>query len=167
MGLWKRIFGGRNPQPVGLAEAKPGTTVALEGRVEAITELISPVDGEPGVAMAYDASAPSAVSRAYAGLLGAGVDIRVRARQAVDFLLRGPEFTALIRVEPGDDVDAVHQDFIESHGVNVRATTEVLASGDRVRVVGEVLERPTADPHRGPGYDLVIAADDLRRATPS
>lgn len=167
MGLWKRIFGGRTPEPVELAQAIPGSRVALEGHVEVITELLSPVDGEAGVALAYNASAPSAVSRAYAGLLGAGVDIRVRARQAVDFLLRGPEFTALIRVEPGDDVGAVHQEFINSHGVNVRASTEVLAEGDRVRVEGEVLATPPGDPHRGPGYDLVVAADDLRRATPS
>lgn len=166
MGLWKRIFGGRAAEPVDIARATPGSRVALEGRVEVITELFSPVDGEPGVALAYSASAPSAVSRAYAGLLGAGVDIRVRARQGVDFLLRGPEFTALVRVEPGDDVNAVHQDFIDTHGVNVRATTEVLAAGDRVRVEGEVLQTPPADPHRGPGYDLVVAADDLRRATP-
>lgn len=154
-------------QPVArLGELAGGSAarVEIEGRVESLESVRDPVSGEACVVLEYRAWPPATTigmdgatshnSRAY----------QVNARQAVDFVLVEEGVRVLVRTDAGEDIGALHQRLLERYGVDLRAESERVLAGQRVRVAGRVEHRMGASrsPHRDLPYDAVIRAERIR-----
>lgn len=157
-------------QPVArLSELATGRSnrVEVQGRVEPLELLRDPVSGEDCVVIEYRAWPPSTTigmdgatshnSRAY----------QVNARQAADFVLVGDGARVLVRTDPGEDLEALHQRLIERYGVDLRAESEMVHAGQRLSVSGRVEHRMGASrtPHRDLPYDAVVQAERIRLVT--
>jgi hypothetical protein len=160
--LWavKTIFVRPKQAPrVLIGEVALGET-DIVGVVETFDEEVEdPLTGRHGVALEYHASAPSAVSRAYAGLLGTSADMEVRARQAVDFLISDGSGSALVRVHPGHDVPALHRTLAAEYGLELRSETALVRTGQRVRVRGKVVDVCDESPMRRGRWRAIIVAN--------
>lgn len=145
--------------------------VELEGTVEPLEPddgegpppLVCPISGTPAVAVHYRAQAPGLMSRAYGGLTG-GLDVGAEGRQAQDFVLRDASGAALVRIDHGGDVGALHASLVEQHGLDLRAETDLITPGERMLVRGRVIDRASeGSPHRRGPYAIVVTADSLVR----
>lgn len=157
VGWLSRLFSPRYERAEAIALLRQGR-FEIDGRVEPLEELVSPLTGERGVALEYRASTPSATRGAFGELPGHGLRLAVRCSQAVDFVLRDESGAVLVRVARGRDVHAVHADLVHRHGLDVRAETSLIEAGERVRVRGEVTEICRDSPHRRSPYGIVLEA---------
>lgn len=134
--------------------------VQITGRVEALSQLVDPVDGHPCVALEYQASPPS--------LLGAqGTEspyraFSVEARQAVDFVLTDGTHRVLVRVtERQDDVSAIHRHLADEYGLRLKVAVRRLVVGDTVHVVGRAEEPTTTSAYRSPAFCAALRAERI------
>jgi hypothetical protein len=134
--------------------------VEIQGRVEALEELVSPLTGERAVAMHYRASTPSAVG-AFGELPGNALRLAVSGSQGRDFVLRDESGAALIRVARGRDIEKLHADLVDRHGLGLRAEASLIESGQRVLVRGQVVEVFSDSPHRRVPYGAVLEAESV------
>ena len=100
VGWLSRLFSRRYERAQSIAGLETGR-VEVSGRVEPLDELVSPLTGQPGVALHYRASTPSATRGAFGELPGHGLRLAMECSQAVDFLLRDESGAALVRVVAG------------------------------------------------------------------
>jgi len=151
----------RRYKPTPLIAAATGW-VEIVGTVEALEVLQCPLTGDDAVAVYYRAVVPGATSRSYAGLMGEAFHITSQGRQALDFLLRDDSGTALIRMDRGPDVVALHAQLSDRHGLELTADTELLRPGQHVQVRGYVTDQSAAtSPHRRGPYAVVLDADEV------
>jgi len=138
--------------------------VEIEGRVEAVSSLRDPVSGEACVALEYRAWPPATTVGMDGATAHAGRAYQVNARQAVDFVLVDPGGRVLVHTDPGEDVSALHHALLERYGVGLRAESDALRAGQRLRVVGEVVHRSggPGTPHRELPYTAVVRAERLQ-----
>lgn len=161
----QRLF--QSYQPVaelGALASSDSTRVEIEGRVEALQSLRDPVSGEPCIMLEYRAWPPSTTigmdgatshnSRAY----------QVNARQGADFVLSEGGVQVLVRADPGEDVAQLHQRLLGRYGVGLRAETEMVTDGQRLRVAGRVEHRRGSggSPHRDLPYGAIVRAERIR-----
>jgi hypothetical protein len=135
--------------------------VEVQGRVEMLDALHDPLDGEACVAIEYRAWPPSTISMGVDGATAhAGRAFQVGARQAVDFVIADETGRVLVRPAVGQDVSELHRDLVDRYGVGLRAETEHVPIGARVRVAGRVsFVRGAGSPLRAEPYVAVIEAD--------
>ncbi len=160
----RRLFG---PGYAKLAAAElPGggarQKVEIQGQIELLDRVHSPVDGVAGAVLEYSARARSAAGRLHFGAGQSAMDLRFSARQAVDFVVRDASGGVLVRVDPGRDVEALHDELRAQYGTELDAVTDVLREGETVRVRGEVVSRSGDDPHRE-SWRAVIEAHQIDR----
>lgn len=138
--------------------------VEIEGRVEPAGHLVDPLSGEPCIALEYRAWPPSTTLGLDGGNAHAGRAYQVNARQAVEFMLVDGGARVLVKPEPGEDVAGLHEGLLERYGVGLRAETEAVVPGQRLRIAGEVLHRGggSGSPHRDLPYTAVVRAERIR-----
>jgi len=154
-----RLFSRPYRQTAAIAGLSQGP-VEIEGRVEALEELVSPLTGERAVAMHYRASTPSAVG-AFGELPGNALRLAVSCSQARDFVLRDESGAALVRVARGRDIEQLHADLVGRHGLGVRAEASLIETGQKVLVRGQVVEVLSDSPHRRVPYEVVLEAESV------
>jgi hypothetical protein len=137
--------------------------VEIEGRVEAVTSLRDPVNGEACVAVSYQAWPPATTLGMDGATAHAGRAYQVDARQAVDFVLVDGGSQVLVRTDPGEDVVALHQELLARYGVALRTEVDTVRVGQRLRVAGQVVHRRGAGtPHRELPYCAIVRAERIR-----
>lgn len=153
-------------EDLGSLPATAASRVELVGTVEAVESLHDPIDGQACVAIVYHAWPPSAAL----GMDGASAHnsraYQINAQQARDFVLSDGTSQVLIRVDAGEDLEALHRRLLDQHGMTLRCETEVVALGERVRIWGRV-EHRSAGPgarHRELPYVAIVRADKFARA---
>lgn len=168
--LLRRLFGSGYAKlaavQLGAGPGAAGHRVELTGELNLLEPVHSPVDGRAGALLSYAALARSAAGRLHFGVGQSALDLRYEAEQGRDFILRDASGAVLVRVDPGRDVSAFHDELRAQHGVELDAETRVLGEGDRVRVRGEVLDGGDGahtHPHRAE-YRAVVRAHAIERA---
>ncbi|MCA9707450.1 MAG: hypothetical protein KDK70_16480 [Myxococcales bacterium] len=146
------LVGGRDPR------------VEIEGRVEPVGHLVDPLTGEACIAIEYRAWPPATTLGLDGASAHAGRAYQVNARQAVEFMLVDAGARVLVRPDPGEDVVGLHERLLERYGVGLRAETEAVLAGQRLRVAGQVVHRSqgTGTPHRELPYGAIIRAERIR-----
>ncbi len=141
------------------ADAELGQ-VELTGTVEAMDLLNDPITGEPCVVIEYRAWPPTTTLGIGGGLVGGGHGYVVHATQAVDFLLNDGSDRALIKVERGQDIVAIHGKLTARHGIELHTERRLVRAGTTVRVAGTIAHRGrmARSPHRREPHLLVIEA---------
>lgn len=138
------------------------TRVELEGEVEALGLLHDPLTGQAAVILNYRARRPGLAPR-YFGIQDSGGALD--AFQATNFLLVDGGGMALIEVAPGSDIAALHRRLSDEFGVDLRASTEHIGPGDRIRVRGRVRAWPDEQsPHRREPWSVIVRLDEVERA---
>jgi hypothetical protein len=160
MGWLSRLRGPTYVQVGPIADVAAGL-VELVGVVESLDEIVSPLTGDRGVALRYEASMPSATRAVFGELPGNILRLRTECSQAVDFLLRDDSGAVLVRVAAGRDVAAVHAEMVDRHGLELDARAEIIGTGERVRVRGRVVDVCRGSPHRRERWDAVVRADSV------
>lgn len=138
--------------------------VEIEGRVEALSSVRDPVGGEACVMLEYRAWPPATTLGMDGATAHAGRAYQVNARQAVDFVLVDGGVRVLVRTDHGEDVVALHQALLDRYGVGLRAESDALLAGQRLRVAGVVEHRSggPGTPHRELPYSAIVRAERLR-----
>jgi len=138
--------------------------VELFGVVESLETLSDPLHGQAAVVVVYRAWPPSSMVGMDGATAHSSRAFEVRARQAVDFLLTQGQQRIVVRADPGDSVDTLHRDLLARYGVALRAEIEIIRPGDRLVVMGRVLERygSSGSPMRSDPYLAAVAAEGLR-----
>ncbi|HRI06968.1 MAG TPA: LysR substrate-binding domain-containing protein [Nannocystaceae bacterium] len=144
MSLLRRLL--RRPAPRrlsgldALTHARPGELVEVHGRIEAIATIAHPTTGEPCVALEYRAWPQSTTI----GIAGASPEgsraFQLTSRQAADFVLQGAGLRVLVRVEPGEDLIALHHALLADYGIGYVIESDVrddIAAGRLVHILQE------------------------------
>ncbi len=140
--------------------------VEIEGSVEPLGTLVDPVSGEACVAVSYRAWPPATTLGMDGATAHAGRAYQVNARQAVDFVLSDGSSHVLVTTDPGEDVGALHQRLLERYGVGLRAETDIVQVGQRLRVAGHVVHRGGRNtPHRELPYCAIVRVERIRPPT--
>ncbi len=155
--LWRRY------QPLeSLAEVLDlaGDRVEVQGFADPVAPLQDPLTDEVCVAIDYRAWPPSTTIGIDGATAHNGRAYQLMARQAVDFALTEGPVSVLVRVDNGEDVGQLHRRLLEQFGVGLRAETDTVATGARIRVAGRVerLEQ-MGSPHRTEPHTIAIVAD--------
>ena len=138
----------------------PGKRVEFEGYADPVVPLVDPVTGDACAAIEYRAWPPSTTIGIDGGTGHNGRAYQINARQASDFSSTDGAITVLIVVDGGQDVVALHRQLLEQFGVGLRAETDVVPIGARVRVVGRVDPTPHAgSPHRSAPHVVTVRAE--------
>ncbi len=160
----RRLWRPYQPASLGELSTDGPTRVEIEGRVESLESLRDPTTEEPCVVLEYRAWPPATTigmdgatahnSRAY----------QVNARQAVDFVLSDGVVRVLVRPDAGEEIEGLHQRLLERYGVGLRAETDVVEAGQRLRVEGKVEHRTGSSgaPHRELPYVAIVRAERIR-----
>jgi len=169
MGLLRRIF--RRPlsrrielDRLLLDGPGDGREVEVYGVIEALATIPAPTTHEPCVAIEYRAWPESTT----VGIGGAAPEgsraFQLDYFQAVDFALVSAGARALVRLDRGQDLLAVHQGLLARFGVGLRHELRCLRDGDRVGVIARV-ERtgPGASPMRSDPHLAVLTARRIWR----
>ncbi len=168
MSLLRRLL--RRPAPRrlsgldALTHARPGELVEVHGRIEAIATIAHPTTGEPCVALEYRAWPQSTTI----GIAGASPEgsraFQLTSRQAADFVLQGAGLRVLVRVEPGEDLIALHHALLADYGIGLRHQIHRLIDGDLAGVVGRLEPAgPLASPMRSEPFVAVLRAHRIWR----
>lgn len=138
--------------------------VEIEGRVEAVGQLLDPLSGEACIALEYHAWPPATTMGVDGANAHGGRAYQVNARQAVEFVLVDAGARVLVRPDLGEDVAGLHDRLVERYGVGLRAETDMVVAGQRLRVAGEVLHRSggPGTPHRELPYGAIVRAERIR-----
>lgn len=137
--------------------------VEIEGSVEPIQSLIDPVSGEACVAVSYRAWPPATTLGMDGATAHAGRAYQINARQAVDFVLADGGSHVLVNTDPGEDVGSLHESLLDRYGVGLRAETDIVRVGQRLRVAGQVVHRGgRSTPHRELPYCAIVRAQRIR-----
>lgn len=136
--------------------------VEIEGRVEAVGHLVDPLTGDECVALEYRAWPPATTLGMDGANAHAGRAYQVNAREAVEFVLTDGHAQVLVQPERGEDVAGLHERLVAQYGVGLRAETEVVVVGQRLRVAGAVVHRSEgAAPHRELPYGAIVRAERI------
>ncbi|MCH9685978.1 MAG: hypothetical protein K0V04_31375, partial [Deltaproteobacteria bacterium] len=87
---------------------------------------------------------------------------QVNARQAVDFVLTDGAVRVLVRPDPGEEVGDLHERLVARYGVGLRAETDIVEAGQRLRVSGTVEHRSVGAGHRELPYVAIVRAEKIR-----
>ncbi|MBK8263329.1 MAG: hypothetical protein IPK80_18540 [Nannocystis sp.] len=169
MSLLRRIF--RRPQSRRieldrLLQLGPGDgrEVEVHGVIEALATIPAPTTHEPCVAIEYRAWPESTT----VGVGGAAPEgsraFQLDYFQAVDFVLVSAGARALVRLDRGQDLLAIHHGLLARFGVGLRHELRCLREGDRVGVIARI-ERtgPGASPMRSDPHLAVLTARRIWR----
>ena len=169
MSLWRRLF--RRSRPLRIddfgslsaMELRPGQTLEFAGSIEPIRTITDPISGEECVAIEYVAAQPNANIKTNDFSMTSGRTY-VTCHQAMDFILLRNGKRIHIRVDRGRDIGEFHRELLDRQGVGLKAETEPICAGDRVRVIG-VLSRIGGEgsPHRSSPDIAVITAQRIWR----
>jgi len=149
---------------LGLLAAGTDRRVEIEGRIEALELLRDPLANEFGVALEYHAWPPATTMGIDGGSSHSSRAFQVNARQALDFVLCEGAARVLIRTDPGEDVMALHDNLLRRYGVGLRAETELVEAGQRLKIAGVVEYRSAGagTPHRELPYGAIVRAERIR-----
>lgn len=137
-----------------------GDRVEVEGFADPVGRLEDPLSGGRCVAIDYRAWPPSTTIGIDGATAHNGRAYQLAAQQAVDFTLTDGPISVLVRVDTGKSVDALHTRLLEQFGVGLRAETDTVVSGARIRVAGRVDRIPQAgSPHRTAPQTISLVAD--------
>lgn len=138
--------------------------VEIEGRVETVAHLVDPLSGESCIALEYHAWPPATTMGVDGANAHGGRAYQVNARQAVEFMLVDTGARVLVRPDLGEDVAGLHERLVDRYGVGLRAETEMVMAGQRLRVAGEVVHRSggSGTPHRELPYGAIVRAERIR-----
>ncbi|MBL4689434.1 MAG: hypothetical protein JKY37_32895 [Nannocystaceae bacterium] len=137
-----------------------GDRVEIEGFADPVARLEDPLSGERCVAIEYRAWPPSTTLGIDGGSGHNGRAYQLAAQQAVDFTLTDGPISVLVRVDAGKSVDALHTRLLEQFGVGLRAETDTVATGAKIRVAGRVDRVPHGgSPHRTAPQTISLVAD--------
>jgi len=144
-----------------------GARVEISGIAEPVQALQDPLSGQACVAIDYRAWPPSTTLGVDGASAHNGRAYELAAFAASDFHLQEGPVSVLVRVEPGRDTVALHDQLQLQFGVGLRAETDVVPSGARVCVAGRVepLKR-SGSPHRTQPHTLVVKASRIWLAPP-
>ena len=150
------------PQPRAVAELDEiGELIELRGQVEALQVIHNPLDGSEAVLLSYSARIRALAERQI------GIDdpaARSHHVQGTSFLLRDASGVALIEVEAGEDIEAIHAKFLAAYDAGIMVDVEMIAPGERVRVRGRVRELVgSGSPHRSGAWSVVIGSAEIER----
>ncbi|MCA9595489.1 MAG: hypothetical protein KC776_19375 [Myxococcales bacterium] len=148
----------RRPRRLPMARVSSGR-VEIEGEVEALATLPDPVSGRVCVALEYEAAPPSALS--VTGVPHSTRAYTITAHQAVDFVLTDGDCRVLVKVpREQDDVARVHAHLTAEHGLALRVAVATIEPGERVVVVGRVVDQdPKSTPYRSVHYRAIVHAE--------
>lgn len=138
-----------------------GEFVELEGLAEALELIYDPVEGREALMLEY-----SALIRERAdSQLGFHDPAAISSHsQGASFVLRDASGAALIEVEGGENLEAVHARLLEVYGAGIEVRVEALAPGERVRVRGRVRTLAAeSSPHRGVAWRAVLHEVEVER----
>lgn len=163
-GFFARLF--RRYQPVaGLSDLldMDGSRVEIEGYAEPVRPIEDPLTGEGCVAIDYRAWPPSTTIGIDGATAHNGRAYQLAARQTADFVLTEGPVTVLVKVDEGEDVMGLHERLLEQFGVGLRAETDNVPIGARIRVSGVVqAEAQGASPHRSAPHTITLRAERFR-----
>ena len=141
--------------------AELGEFVELEGSAEALQVIYDPVGGREALMLKYSALVRE---RADSQLGFNDPAAIISHSQGASFVLRDASGAALIEVEGGDNLEAVHAQLLEVYGAGIEVRVEALEPGDRVRVRGRVRTLSAeSSPHRGAAWRAVLHEVEVER----
>jgi len=140
-----------------------GARVEIEGYAEPVHAIEDPLTGEGCVAIDYRAWPPSTTIGIDGATAHNGRAYQLAARQTADFVLTEGPVTVRVLVDEGEDVMGLHERLLERFGVGLRAETDIVPIGARIRVAGRVQATPKgASPHRSDPHTITLRADRFR-----
>jgi hypothetical protein len=138
--------------------------VVIEGYVEVFdpdTLIGDPLTGDLCVFAHYEAYMPGYAQRLMITGGGGPMNLVARSAQGSDFLVRDASGVALIRPSAGADLLALHHEMLSRHGFEMKAHTQLIKAGDRVRVRGQVVKMMEGSPMRREDFAAVIEAENV------
>lgn len=140
-----------------------GSRVEIEGYAEPVRSIEDPLTGKACVAIDYRAWPPSTTIGIDGATAHNGRAYQLAARQTADFVLTEGPVTVRVLVDEGEDVMGLHERLLERFGVGLRAETDNVPIGARIRVSGVVQAEPQgASPHRSAPHTITLRAERFR-----